>query len=641
VASKGILMQVLFKTFPIVVSTLFIFGCATGSTINDLKNHTGQVNAYGEDEKKILFSAEYGSGSDFELGISLSGGGIRASSFSIGALAGLYDSGVLQQTDYLSTVSGGGYAGYWYMNNLLYANDHQTPFNYDMLFDDCYPDKEFSNYAETINKFYENCKDTNARFSHGFRFQNHVNQQGDLLHYYQDGIKFGREIQISEEVFKWTYHIGTIIPHHIGNSVFDWGWNVSGVESRYLNGIERTFGLVPSDLTPTTVSTKIFLNPKSSWGFKNAKAQPLSFERLQDFTIDSMRGCSKVDSVAGKCMRAPLWILNATAGVANRIYTWLDSRPPLSKSVFEITPFSFGSGEYGYADKAFPFFDVSKAVAVSGAAADPQFLSKEDSKTLRFGAAVGLHSINLGIGEKIRNYNPQRASKVWHSLLPWPFYYLHGFSRNNDSTHIYLSDGGHSENLGAYSLIVRGVKNIIIIDTEHDDKGNFGALRLLQDSLNNEHGLVLSFDKMPNNIDVQEATNNIFEGTVTGYKDGYISGDGIVNVVYVKSAIRKQYMSPDCADNTKNSKLYPCSTYTFYSENNLQKASNGKCDIPKRGSMFPHHSTAKTAYEMSQELFFAYRDFARHITNRISFKNNKLLVDDYNLDFTPALAECK
>lgn len=44
-------------------------------------------------------------------GLALSGGGIRSASFSIGVMQALAEKGVLERFDYLSTVSGGGYAG--------------------------------------------------------------------------------------------------------------------------------------------------------------------------------------------------------------------------------------------------------------------------------------------------------------------------------------------------------------------------------------------------------------------------------------------------------------------------------------------------------------------------------------------------
>jgi hypothetical protein len=45
------------------------------------------------------------------IGISLSGGGIRSATFCLGALQAMNESGILQNVNYLSTVSGGGYIG--------------------------------------------------------------------------------------------------------------------------------------------------------------------------------------------------------------------------------------------------------------------------------------------------------------------------------------------------------------------------------------------------------------------------------------------------------------------------------------------------------------------------------------------------
>lgn len=45
------------------------------------------------------------------VGLALSGGGIRSSTFNLGVLQGLHHAGVLRHVDYLSTVSGGGYIG--------------------------------------------------------------------------------------------------------------------------------------------------------------------------------------------------------------------------------------------------------------------------------------------------------------------------------------------------------------------------------------------------------------------------------------------------------------------------------------------------------------------------------------------------
>lgn len=45
------------------------------------------------------------------VGLALSGGGVRSAAFCLGALQALNEANVLEQVDYLSTVSGGGYVG--------------------------------------------------------------------------------------------------------------------------------------------------------------------------------------------------------------------------------------------------------------------------------------------------------------------------------------------------------------------------------------------------------------------------------------------------------------------------------------------------------------------------------------------------
>ena len=52
------------------------------------------------------------------LGLALSGGGIRSASFNLGVLQGLAEFKLLPHIDYLSTVSGGGYIGAWFISLL-------------------------------------------------------------------------------------------------------------------------------------------------------------------------------------------------------------------------------------------------------------------------------------------------------------------------------------------------------------------------------------------------------------------------------------------------------------------------------------------------------------------------------------------
>ncbi len=66
------------------------------------------------------------------IGIAMSGGGIRSATFNIGVLQGLQELDLLRQVDYISTVSGGGFAGSWLMANVyrsMYWLGRLTPWD--------------------------------------------------------------------------------------------------------------------------------------------------------------------------------------------------------------------------------------------------------------------------------------------------------------------------------------------------------------------------------------------------------------------------------------------------------------------------------------------------------------------------------
>ncbi|HEY0207972.1 patatin-like phospholipase family protein, partial [Acerihabitans sp.] len=71
------------------------------------------------------------------IGLALSGGGTRAAYFSLGILSGLSRSGVLEHVDVISSVSGGGYAAYWYFARLMEGYRRHT--GTDTIFGDCAP----------------------------------------------------------------------------------------------------------------------------------------------------------------------------------------------------------------------------------------------------------------------------------------------------------------------------------------------------------------------------------------------------------------------------------------------------------------------------------------------------------------------
>jgi hypothetical protein len=107
---------------------------------------------------------------------------------------------------------------------------------------------------------------------------------------------------------------------------------------------------------------------------------------------------------------------------------------------------------------------LGTALAVSGAAASPNMGTKATSSALAM--LLALLNVRLGF------WAPTPNKTRWTSPRPrlWPFYLLREFlSQTNDlSSYCYLTDGGHFDNTGVYSLVQRGCRSILLVDCGAD-----------------------------------------------------------------------------------------------------------------------------------------------------------------------------
>ncbi|WP_229428975.1 hypothetical protein [Massilia sp. ST3] len=131
-----------------------------------------------------------------------------------------------------------------------------------------------------------------------------------------------------------------------------------------------------------------------------------------------------------------------------------------------------------YASKAGPFKDedsgvkLGMAIAVSGAAASPN-MGYHSSPPLSF--LMTLFNLRLGRWSP----NPVRE-KVWkqaspHSGMASILLELLGLT-DTSADFLYLSDGGHFENLGIYELVRRRCHLIVVVDASCDRENAFGDL---------------------------------------------------------------------------------------------------------------------------------------------------------------------
>jgi hypothetical protein len=124
--------------------------------------------------------------------------------------------------------------------------------------------------------------------------------------------------------------------------------------------------------------------------------------------------------------------------------------------------------------------DFATAMAISGAAVSANM----GTQTVRL-LSPTLALLNVRLGYWLRN--PRDLAKDQNfggrvydisSRLIEKFYLLLEMFNQLDETsrNVYLSDGGHIENLGIYELLKRGCQLIVVVDAEADPSMSFGSL---------------------------------------------------------------------------------------------------------------------------------------------------------------------
>ena len=114
-------------------------------------------------------------------------------------------------------------------------------------------------------------------------------------------------------------------------------------------------------------------------------------------------------------------------------------------------------------------------------------------------------------------------------------------------------------------------------------------------------------------IDPNNARQNIYQGKVTGFSKGFVDEDtaqNFVNVWFVKTGLVEKWVASNC----ENTDAYPCSVTTYYANRLVEK--EGKC-VGIDDQLFPNNDTVGMSFEMSQDIYFAYRDLGRFIARKI------------------------
>lgn len=553
-----------------------------------------------------------------QVGLALSGGGTRSASFCIGILKGLQQQGMLEQIDAISSVSGGSYASYWFYSQSYNAyryrlemgirdqvgDDTRRPCRLDDLFTGDFefrPDPDFPDR-------------TNLDSPDRYRFQRALAYSSRISDYRHEPSLFNDYVaNPSVLVINGCWQILSIPVHWLTNGVFDWEVE-SGVfspaRSAYRHGLERSYGYVPTD-----PSLKRYLREPCRLGKEDGEGEEAA-PTMAEFLAQARRdGC-----------RLPYFIINTTGGNGycfNRFGVVNGSDPdadvPLRHKIYEFTPWSFGSSRFGYlpvkAESLGSMNSLSDVVSASGAAVDAQYggveVTGEEKGTDLF-LGMFLRAANLELGRQMDNPRVPGACNVFHKCLPFPLYSAHDWSYDKltgQPLSVQLSDGGHSENLGVYSLVRRGFDKIIVVDAECDQESLFCSAMRLKRHLRELWGdCELVFDQPhPINVYNTPVAASVIRGKIKRARVECEAKAGAgrveeqvkdIDIVYIKLSLDRSLLREESGPlfaQDRTPRRYPDSVQA----------------LARKDSSFPHNPTYDIFYSRNQ--FLAYRDLGSYI----------------------------
>jgi hypothetical protein len=264
---------------------------------------------------------------------------------------------------------------------------------------------------------------------------------------------------------------------------------------------------------------------------------------------------------------------------------------------FTVTPLHAGSYCVGYRDSRVYGKDNSQraislgtSVAVSGAAVSPN-MGYHSSPFVTF--LLTLFNVRLGwwLG------NPGKAGeRVFDHAGPRVAFFpiiSEALGLTNDRyKYVYLSDGGHFENLGLYEMILRRCRFIVVSDGSEDHEYTFEGLGNAISKVRVDLGVTINFEKIY--IFPQEHEFEDEEKKLRGYC-------ALGRICY------------SCVDGGKGDKvdgylLYIKATLTGTEPKDIYNYAHAH-------TAFPHESTGDQMY--SEEQFESYRELGSHAFKKI------------------------
>ena len=228
--------------------------------------------------------------------------------------------------------------------------------------------------------------------------------------------------------------------------------------------------------------------------------------------------------------RVPYHLVNTCVNLPGRSEGVLKDR---RSDFFLLSPLFCGSPVLGYRETHVyegKRVTLASALAVSGAAANPQF-GTQSRPALAF--LLTILNARLGVWAQNPHHPPPRRRPEFAYHVEWPVYLVRellSLAKESDRL-VNLSDGGHIDNLGLYELLRRRCRTIIVSDASADPLMRFDDLGNALRKARIDFGIEVDLELEP----IRAKTAHAVAGRIRYPAGDGRSDDGVL--IYVKSVL--------------------------------------------------------------------------------------------------------
>jgi hypothetical protein len=345
--------------------------------------------------------------------VALSGGGIRSAAFSLGVLQSLHATGALKEVQVISAVSGGTYALSWLLLQPYYAD---------------VPGVQGDSIDTALSSMFDDAQP----------FQRNLREQSSFV-----------ELKVASFRAAYDATLGQIFRSLLQGNTYTRKGYAAQIQLAFHNHPRRGSGDALESANRLTLPKHLESLADSLWVVRSVEfsnggrgAIDTQVAAVTGITAEANGLLEFLDATrSGGATRLPYPIFNVKLNVSDDAA----HADMLWPAHFEITPLGMGGPAVGYAGwekmsgrEYRAIRSVNIAPAVSGAA-----LSGYAQAVPRWARGV-LRFLNADLGYHVPNPFSAGPRKV------------------------YLSDGGHLENLGLYALIRRECAQIVAVDAEYE-----------------------------------------------------------------------------------------------------------------------------------------------------------------------------